>query len=113
MRLLCREAHSLVRPTGSSAPKKAGSRGLRINGGSHGPQTRTSSLSSALITFPVAKRARRPRKGMLKVVASRHRVAWVNGLAHWTQDGTAYLSIAFTWRLNEARMLASRYRSLG
>ena len=49
---------------------------------------------------------------MLKVVTSRHRVASFNGLAHWTQEDTAYPVIAFTWRINEARILASHYRSL-
>lgn len=38
---------------------------------------------------------------------------WVGGLAEWTDHDTAYLSIAFTWKLNEARSRALWYRSLG
>lgn len=41
------------------------------------------------------------------------RVGWVDGLAEWTQGDTAFLSVAFTWRLNEARDRALWYRSLG
>jgi hypothetical protein len=39
--------------------------------------------------------------------------AWVGGLAEWTQGDTAFLSIAFTWKLNEARDRARWYRALG
>lgn len=38
---------------------------------------------------------------------------WVDGLAEWTEGDTAYLSVAFTWRLNEARDRALWYRSMG
>ena len=38
---------------------------------------------------------------------------WVNGLAEWTEGDTAYLSIAFTWRLDDAYMRAIWYRSQG
>jgi hypothetical protein len=40
-------------------------------------------------------------------------VSWVGGLAEWTEGETAYLSIAFTWKLNEARDRANWYRALG
>lgn len=38
---------------------------------------------------------------------------WVNGLAEWIEGDTAYLSIAFTWRLNDAFARASWYRQEG
>lgn len=38
---------------------------------------------------------------------------WVNGLAEWTDDDTAYLSVAFTWRLNDAFARACWYRQAG
>lgn len=38
---------------------------------------------------------------------------WVGGLAEWTEGETAYLSVAFTWKLNEARDRALWYRALG
>lgn len=38
---------------------------------------------------------------------------WVNGLAEWTEGDTAFLSIAFTWRLNDAYMRACWYRAQG
>jgi hypothetical protein len=38
---------------------------------------------------------------------------WVNGLAEWTEGDTAYLSIAFTWRLNDAYQRACWYRAAG
>lgn len=38
---------------------------------------------------------------------------WVDGLAHWVEGDTAHLSIAFTWKLNEARALAVSYRAQG
>lgn len=40
-------------------------------------------------------------------------MAWVNGLAEWIDGDTAYLSIAFTWRLNDAYMRAIWWRSQG
>lgn len=39
--------------------------------------------------------------------------AWVGGLAEWTEGDTAYLSVAFTWKLNEARDRARWYKALG
>jgi len=38
---------------------------------------------------------------------------WVNGLAEWTDSDTAYLSIAFTWRLDDAYQRAIWYRAQG
>jgi hypothetical protein len=40
---------------------------------------------------------------------------WVNGLAHWRDEEArvAFLSIAFTWKINEARDLARYYRAIG
>jgi hypothetical protein len=37
----------------------------------------------------------------------------VNGLAEWTEGDTAYLSVAFTWRLNDAYGRACWYRQAG
>lgn len=39
--------------------------------------------------------------------------SWVNGLAEWTDGDTAFLSIAFTWRLDDAYMRAQWYRAQG
>jgi hypothetical protein len=39
--------------------------------------------------------------------------SWVNGLAEWVDGDTAYLSVAFTWKLDEAYSKAIYYRSLG
>lgn len=41
------------------------------------------------------------------------RGSWIGGLAEWTDETTAYLSIAFTWRLNDAYQRAVYWRSLG
>lgn len=38
---------------------------------------------------------------------------WPGGLAEWTDGGTAYLSVAFTWRLNDAYQRAVWYRAAG
>ena len=38
---------------------------------------------------------------------------WSGGLAEWTEGDTAYLSVAFTWRLNDAYSRACWYRSAG
>ena len=38
---------------------------------------------------------------------------WIGGLAEWTEGDTAFLSIAFTWRLDEAYSRAIWYRALG
>lgn len=42
-------------------------------------------------------------------------MAWVDGLAHWKDDKTrtAFVSIAFTWKIAEARRVAEYYRELG
>ncbi len=37
----------------------------------------------------------------------------MDGLAEWTDGDTAFLSVAFTWRLDDAFMRAQFYRSLG
>jgi len=34
---------------------------------------------------------------------------WVGGLAHWTDEDTAYISVAFSWMLPKARQLAMDY----
>lgn len=39
--------------------------------------------------------------------------SWVGGLAEWTEGETAFLSVAFTWKLDEARDRAHWYRALG
>jgi hypothetical protein len=41
--------------------------------------------------------------------------AWVGGLAEWTDEATrtAYLSVAFTWKLDEAYSRAAWYRAAG
>ena len=41
--------------------------------------------------------------------------SWAGGLAHWRDEDTrtAFLSIAFTWKIDEARKLAEWYRSIG
>lgn len=38
---------------------------------------------------------------------------WTGGLAEWTDGDTAYLSVAFTWRLDDAYMRAVWYRDQG
>lgn len=39
--------------------------------------------------------------------------SWSGGLAEWVEGDTAFLSVAFTWRLNDAYMRAIWYRSQG
>lgn len=39
--------------------------------------------------------------------------AWIGGLAEWTDGDTAYLSVAFTWLLDQAYARAIWYRALG
>lgn len=41
------------------------------------------------------------------------RGAWVGGLAEWVEGDTAYLSIAFTWKLDQAYDRARWYRAMG
>lgn len=38
---------------------------------------------------------------------------WIKGVAHWREGATAFISVAFTWRLPEARKIAEYYRALG
>jgi hypothetical protein len=38
---------------------------------------------------------------------------WIGGLAEWTEGDTAFLSIAFTWKLDDAYQRAIWYRSMG
>jgi len=38
---------------------------------------------------------------------------WVKGVAHWREGETAFISVAFTWRLPEARRVAEYYRAIG
>lgn len=42
-----------------------------------------------------------------------HKGEWVRGVAHWRDGGTAFISVAFTWRLPEARRVAEYYRAIG
>jgi len=39
--------------------------------------------------------------------------AWSNGLAHWTEDRTAFISVVFSWRLPDAYQLAVWYAAQG
>lgn len=38
---------------------------------------------------------------------------WVNGLAEWTDGDTAFLSVSFTWRMDDAYQRAIWYRAQG
>ena len=38
-------------------------------------------------------------------------MAWSNGLAHWIDGDTALISVAFSWKIAEARRLAEYYKS--
>ncbi len=40
-------------------------------------------------------------------------MAWSNGLAFWTDDDTAYISVAFSWKIGEAKRLATYFGSRG
>jgi hypothetical protein len=42
-----------------------------------------------------------------------HAGRWSDGLAEWVDGDTAYLSVAFTWRLNDARQRAIFYKAQG
>lgn len=46
-------------------------------------------------------------------VALQQQSKWIGGLAEWTVGDTAFLSVAFTWKLPEARSRAESYRNLG
>jgi hypothetical protein len=50
---------------------------------------------------------------MTSLAAWRRQSQWIGGLAEWTLGATAYLSVAFTWKLPEARDRATWYQSLG
>ena len=39
--------------------------------------------------------------------------AWIKGVAHWVEGDTAFVSVAFTWRIQEARAIAEDYRARG
>lgn len=39
--------------------------------------------------------------------------SWPSGLAEWTEGDTAYLSVAFTWKLNDAYSRACWYKQAG
>lgn len=47
------------------------------------------------------------------MMPARARGRWVGGLAEWIDGDTAYLSIAFTWRLDDAYQRAVFYRAQG
>jgi hypothetical protein len=38
---------------------------------------------------------------------------WIKGVAHWREGATAFISVAFTWRLPEAKKLTEYYRAIG
>lgn len=38
---------------------------------------------------------------------------WIDGVAHWREGQVAFISVAFTWRLPEARRVAEYYRAIG
>lgn len=38
---------------------------------------------------------------------------WIKGVAHWREGENAFISVAFTWRLPEARRVVDYYRALG
>ena len=38
---------------------------------------------------------------------------WVKGVAHWREDETAFISVAFTWRLLEVPRITEYYRAIG
>jgi hypothetical protein len=40
-------------------------------------------------------------------------MAWIGGLAEWTEGDTAYLSVAFTWKLQEAYHRALWFKAMG
>src|SRR5208337_5452605 len=40
-------------------------------------------------------------------------MAWIGGLAEWREDGTHYLSVAFTYKLNEAFQRATAAKNMG
>lgn len=40
-------------------------------------------------------------------------MSWAGGLAEWIEDDTAFLSVAFSWKLPEAYQRAVYYQSQG
>lgn len=40
-------------------------------------------------------------------------MAWIGGLAQWQEDRTAYISVAFSWKLKEAKNLALYWKERG
>jgi hypothetical protein len=40
-------------------------------------------------------------------------MAWSGGLAEWTEGDTAFLSVAFSWKLQDAYQKAIWYREQG
>lgn len=40
-------------------------------------------------------------------------MSWVGGLAEWTEGEVAYLSVAFTWKIEEAYQRATWFKALG
>lgn len=38
---------------------------------------------------------------------------WIKGVAHWREGETAFISVAFTWRLPDARKIEEYYRAIG
>lgn len=45
--------------------------------------------------------------------ADKPRGEWIKGVAHWREVDTAFISVAFTWRLPEVPALADSYRAAG
>lgn len=43
----------------------------------------------------------------------RQKAEWIKGIAHWREGAVALISVAFTWRLPEARRLGEYYRAIG
>lgn len=39
--------------------------------------------------------------------------SWIKGVAEWTEGDTAFVSVAFTWRVLEARAIALDYKARG
>lgn len=46
-------------------------------------------------------------------MAATKKAKWIKGIAHWREGDTALISVAFTWRLPEARKVANYYRAIG
>lgn len=52
-------------------------------------------------------------EGVGTVNAIAAKAKWVGGLAEWIEGDTAYLSVAFTWKLDEAYTRAIWYKTMG